>query len=121
LPTQQRIGGDDGRNLAQPLAAKAECPHREPTPVMIAQLQTPAPWLPAQDTIFFEQIAECFSLAAVQPSYDNGEQQLQHRSVDHDGICITARTSSCLSLLDPRVRHSTIRQIVRLHQRQRTS
>jgi hypothetical protein len=30
----------DGRNLAQPPAAKAERPHREPTPIVIAQLQT---------------------------------------------------------------------------------
>ena len=42
MPAQQGVGRDDGRNLAQPLAAQAERADGQPTSVVIGQLQTSA-------------------------------------------------------------------------------
>jgi len=63
--------------ISQPLTAQTVRPHGQPSPVIIGQLQSSAPQLPAQDAILCNEIAEYFSLLAVQPPGEGGEQQLE--------------------------------------------
>ena len=66
VPAQERIGGNDRGDLAQPPTAQAVRPA-------------------AQDTILLNEIAGYFSLPAVQPPGEEGEQQLERRGVNHGG------------------------------------
>jgi hypothetical protein len=78
-------GGDDRGDLAQPPTAQAVRPSSKPAPVVIGQLQASALELPAQDTVLLNEIVEYGSVLAVQPAGEDGEQQLERRSVNHGG------------------------------------
>lgn len=83
MPTQQRVGRDDRRDLAQRLTTQLARPHGESPPVVIGQPQASFAQLAAQDAIFFKEIAEDFTLLVIQPSGEDGEQQPESRGVDH--------------------------------------
>jgi hypothetical protein len=57
----------------------------KPAPVVFGQLQASALELPAQDTVLLNEIVEYGSVLAVQPAGEDGEQQLERRSVNHGG------------------------------------
>jgi hypothetical protein len=84
-PAQERIGGDDRGDLTQPPTTQAIRTHGKPAPVVIGQRQASALQLPTQDMVLFNKLAEYVSVLAVQPSGEDGEQQLERRGVHHGG------------------------------------
>ena len=82
---RRRISASTPRWLDACLEYQAVRPPGQPAPVVIGQLQASAAQLAAQDTILLNEIAEHFSLPAVQPPGEEGEQQLERRGVNHGG------------------------------------
>ena len=84
MPSEQRVGGDDRRDVAHRLASQPVSPHGEPAPVVIGETQAPPTQLPPQEAILFDQIGERLPFSAIEPSGDGDEQQLETRDVDHE-------------------------------------
>jgi hypothetical protein len=74
VPAQERVWGDDRGDLAQAPTAQAVRPHGQLAPVVVGQRQASTAQLPAQHAILFDEIAEYFSLLAVQPPREDSTQ-----------------------------------------------
>ena len=81
MPSEQRVGGDDRRDVAQRLASQPVGPHGEPAPVVLGEAQTPSTQLPPQEAILFDQIGERLPFLSIKPCGDGDEQQLEGRGV----------------------------------------
>ena len=105
MPAQKRVGRDDGGDLAQAATAQAVRPHGQPAPVVIGQRQASTPQLPAQHTILFDEIAEYFSLLAVQPPARTASNSWSAAVSITAGIYITESDFMPLSPVDPALGH----------------
>ena len=104
MPPKQRVRSHDGRELPQPSTAQPIRAHSKSTPIVIGQPQASTPQLAAKHTILFEQIPKDISLLAVQPPYEEREQQMERGGGDHDPESIS-RAASPASCIDPGMGH----------------
>jgi hypothetical protein len=99
---QQGVRRDNGGDRSQPLAPEAVCPHGQPAPVVLAQLQASAPQLTTEDPILLKEITKDVAFLAIQPSDENGEHQLKGRDINYgpesisrcDGFVVCYRRSN---------------------------
>lgn len=85
MPPEERIRGNDRRNLTQRLTSQPECPRGESPSVIIREAEpAPAPTqLRTQDAILSEQIGQRVPLLAIQPAGQDGEPHPESRYIDH--------------------------------------
>jgi hypothetical protein len=83
MPSENRVGGDDGGDLMQPSTPQAVPTHGEPPPLLIGQLQAPPPQLTAQDPVFFDQIRHGLLLLAPPPPGKRHQHEPEPRAL-HD-------------------------------------
>jgi hypothetical protein len=68
VPSQQRIGRDDGRDVAQGLPTKVVGSYGESPPVLVGEPQSSPTDLPPEEAILFDQIGERLPLPAIDAS-----------------------------------------------------
>jgi hypothetical protein len=100
MPTQQRVGGCDRRDVAKDSPAEPVGQRGEPSPVSVGQSKAPATQLPAQQPILFNQIGDRISLATLQPAGDDQQQHPQSRDVEH-GCESISETGFHAAAVDP--------------------
>ena len=84
VPAQERLRGDDRRDLAQRLTAYPNGARCEPSPVVIGQPQALPTQLPPEQTVLFDQLGQGLPLAALQPASQHHQQHLKGRGIDHE-------------------------------------
>jgi hypothetical protein len=70
---------------AQATSANSSAGARRTTPVVIGQPQAPPTKLPPEEAVLGDKIADHLPVSPIQPAREAGEQQLEHRRVDHGG------------------------------------
>jgi hypothetical protein len=75
MPPKQRIGRHTGGHLAQGTPTQPVRSRRQSSPAVIGETQPPPTQLPAQEAVFFDQVRDRLSFAALQPA---GQDQQQH-------------------------------------------
>ena len=71
VPTQQRSGCGNGRNLGQHLAAQSLSLDGEPAPVVVREPETLAPKPGSEHTVLLSQVINHILLLAVDPASQN--------------------------------------------------
>jgi hypothetical protein len=107
VPAEQRVGRHEGGDLAQRPTAHSEGAHREPSPVVIGQAQTPPAQLPPQEAILFEQVRECLPLSALEPAGQDHQQHVECSGVDHEPEVISRH--ECAPFTTGRPSRGTVR------------
>ena len=77
VPSQNRVGRDERRELAQHAATKALAEHRETPALVVIQSQSPAAQLHFQHAVLFAEEGDHIALLAFEPSKQRGQQHLQ--------------------------------------------
>ena len=107
VPSEESVGCHYRRHLAQGRAPQPVPLYGESPPVVIRELQTASPDLPAEQAILFDQIGERLSFAAIEPAGDSNEQQPKDRDVDHEPEVISRTAFATTD--GPRSHSGTIR------------
>lgn len=68
----------------QLLTANANSPHRQAAPVGVGQTEPPSAELPTEQLILRQKVGKGVTLAALQPTSEHDEEQLEGRNVDHE-------------------------------------
>jgi hypothetical protein len=84
VPAEQRVRGDDRRDLAQRLPTQPVGLRGESPPVVIGQPHAPPTQLPPQHPILFDEVRDNLPLATIQPGGEADEQELEGRDVNHE-------------------------------------
>jgi hypothetical protein len=85
VPSQDRIGRYNGRDLPQEPAAESSAFRREASALVISQPEAAPFQLPLEDPVLFHQIFDDLLLVAVDPSRERYEQHLQRVEVGSHG------------------------------------
>ena len=83
MPPEQRVRRHNRGDLAQHLQAQSVRPRGELSAVIVREPQPLASKLSAQKAILSDQIADDLPLLSIQPTRQDGEQELEGQGVDH--------------------------------------
>jgi len=84
MPPQQGVWRRDRRNLPQDRTPDLVTSRGQPAAIVIGQPQPPIPKLTPQKPILFDQVRDGLPLAAIQPSGQHHQHDLQRGGVDHE-------------------------------------
>jgi hypothetical protein len=84
MPSQQRVGRRDGRDLPQGRAAHPVCPRRQPSAIVVGQTQPTPAKLATQEPVFFDEVGDRPLLPALQPASQHTQDHLQRCGVEHE-------------------------------------
>jgi hypothetical protein len=74
MPSQDRVGGHNGRDLPQEPSAESASLRREAAALVIGQAEAASLHLFLQDAVFLHQVLDDMLLVAVDPSSEGHEQ-----------------------------------------------
>jgi hypothetical protein len=80
IPTQNRIGSRDGRDLTQPLSSEDLRLHRESATLIVVELDGLRSEFVAEDAIFLQEVGDHIRLLSVHPPCEDKQQELQRMS-----------------------------------------
>ena len=83
MPSENRVGSDDGGDLEQSLTPQSMPAHREPTPFVIVEPQAPPSQLTPKDSILFDQIGQGLLLLTIQAGGQRAKKNPLRANVDH--------------------------------------
>lgn len=84
MPAEQRVRRDDRGDLAQHLTAHPDGALGESPALVIGETQAPPTQLPAQEEIFFDQVGDHLSFAALELAGQDQQQHLDGCGADHE-------------------------------------
>ena len=79
VPTQDRIRGDDARDLRQDLSAEFVTAHSESTTLGVRQAKRPRAQVFSEDPILLPEIVDQIVLVTVHPASEREDEELQRR------------------------------------------
>ena len=94
MPSEDRVRRDDRRDLAQHASAHLVPTNGEPTPLVIAEPETPALELLPQDAILLDQVRHGLLLASIQPADQRRQQHAEKKCVDYGATVYCANRAN---------------------------
>jgi fatty-acyl-CoA synthase len=85
VPSQDRVGRHDGRDLPQDPSTEAVALRGEASALVIGQPEAAPLQLPLEDAVFFDQVFDDVLLVAIDPSGEGHEQHLQAGDIGRHG------------------------------------
>ena len=74
MPSQNRVGCDDRRDLRQHPTTQPFAENGQPSPIMIRQPQTLMAQLRLQDAVLFAQVQDDLALLMLEPTEEGGDE-----------------------------------------------
>ena len=88
MPSQNRVGRDDRRDLTEAATAQSVSVPRQPTAFLIGQTK-PAAHVPAEDPVFCDEVSHRCLLPLVEPADQPSEEDSEGPHVEHGGRVYT--------------------------------
>ena len=85
VPSQDRVGGHDGRDLPQDPSAESATFRREASALVVGEPEAAPLHLLLEDAVFLHQVLDDVLLVAVDPSREGHEQHLQGVDIGRHG------------------------------------
>jgi hypothetical protein len=106
MPTENRVGCDNHGDITKAATAQSVSVHRQPTAFHIRQ-SYPAPHVPAQDAVLFDQVRHSVLLSPVKPADQPRQEHAKEERVEHGARVYT--TYATQGIEAPRPSNATIR------------
>jgi uncharacterized peroxidase-related enzyme len=88
VPSQDRVGGHNGRDLPQDPSTEALALRGEASALVVGQPEAASLQLPLEDAVFLDQVFDDVLLVAIDPSGEGHEQHLQGVDISRHGSIV---------------------------------